>query len=88
MVVGMEVGLSPGDFMLDGDPEPPTHFYCGQTVGCIKVPNGMEVGLIPGDFVRWRPSPPSPKRNGAPNFRPMSIVAKRLHGSRCCVVRK
>jgi len=26
---------------------------------------------------------PSPKRDGAPNFRPTSIVAKRLHGSRC-----
>jgi len=23
MVLGMEVGLSPGDFVLDGDPAPP-----------------------------------------------------------------
>jgi len=31
----------------------------------------------------WEPSPPFPKRDGVPNFRSMSIVAKRLHGSRC-----
>ena len=56
------MGLGPGDFVLDGDPTPPPkwggapspifgHFYCGQTVGCIKMPLGMEVGLSPGDFV-------------------------------------
>ena len=28
-----------------------THFYCGQTAACIKMPLGMEVGLSPGDFV-------------------------------------
>jgi len=41
MPLGMEVGLSPGDFVLDGDPapiskgaDPPqftAHVYCGQT---------------------------------------------------------
>ena len=30
----------------------------------------------------------SPKRDGAPNFRPTSIVDKRLHGSRCHLVRR
>jgi len=25
MLVGMEVGLDPGDFVLDGDPAPPRH---------------------------------------------------------------
>jgi len=56
MALGTEVGLSPGDFVLDGDSaplpkkgaEPPpqfaTHFYCGQTAGCIKMPLGMEAG--------------------------------------------
>jgi len=50
LVLGMEVGLSPGDFVLDGDPvpfpkkgaEPPpqftAHFYCGQKARCIKMP--------------------------------------------------
>jgi len=59
----MEVGLSPGDFVLDRDPvpfpqkgaEPPpqfkAHFYCGQTAACIKMSLGIELGLGPGDFV-------------------------------------
>jgi len=63
LVLGMEVGLSPGDFVLDGDPalspqkgaERPSqfsaHFYCGQTARCIKTPLGMDVCLNPGDFV-------------------------------------
>jgi len=32
--------------------------------------------------VRWGPRPPK-RDTAAPTFRPMSIVAKRLHGSRC-----
>jgi len=64
MPLGMELGLSPCDFVLDGDPalpspnkaaEPPaqfsTHFCCGQTAACINMPLGMKVGLSPGDFV-------------------------------------
>jgi len=44
---------------------------------------GMEVGLSPEDFVLdGDPAHPSPKRGAAPNFRPMSIAAKSLHGSR------
>ena len=60
MALGMEVGISPGDFVLDGDqPRFPkrgrslTQFsarvYCGQTVGWIKMPLGTKVGLSPGD---------------------------------------
>ena len=73
----MPLGL--GDFVLDGDPaalpktgaEPPpqfsAHFYCGQTVACIKMPLGMEVGFSPGDFVLdWDPAPV--------NFRPVFII--------------
>jgi len=44
MPLGMEVGLGPGDFVLDGTPLPQqkgggapqkklAHVYCGQTVG-------------------------------------------------------
>ena len=64
MPLDMKLGLSPGDFVLDGDPGLPSpkrgqspdpqfsaHFYCGQTAGCIKMPLPMEVGLSPGDFV-------------------------------------
>jgi len=63
LVLGMEVGLNPADFVLDGDPVPfpqkgaetppqfSAHFYCGQTAACIKMPLGMELGLRPDDFV-------------------------------------
>jgi len=54
----MEVGLRPGDFVLDGDPallpqkgggapQFPAHVYCGQTAGWIKMALGMEVGPVP-----------------------------------------
>ena len=37
--------------------------------------------------VRWGPSSPPPQRGQSPpNFRPMSIVPKRLDGSRCHLV--
>jgi len=73
MPLGMELDLSPGDFVLDGDSaplhkkgaEPPlqfsAHFYCGQTAACIKMPLGMEVGLSPGDFVLDGDPAPIPK---------------------------
>ena len=77
----MEIGLGPGDFVLDGDPalppqkgvEPPpqfsAHFCCGQTAGCIKMPLGTDVGLSPGDFVLdGEPVPPPRQWGGAPNF--------------------
>jgi len=60
MSLGMEVSLSPGDIVLDGDPAPSakraqptisTHVYCGQTAACIRIPLGMEVGLSLGDIV-------------------------------------
>jgi len=87
MPLDMEVGLSPGDFVLDGDlppsrkrgQMPPPKFlacvYCGQTAGWIKTALGMEVGLSPGDFVSDGDPAPPQKGGGAPNFRPISIVA-------------
>ena len=55
MALVMEVGLSPGDYVLDGDPAPTpkgrsttqfsAHVYCGQTAAWIKMPLGTEVGL-------------------------------------------
>jgi len=59
MPLGMEVGLSPGDFVFDADPAPPghsptqflAHVHCGQTAGWIKMPLGTEVNLSPGDIV-------------------------------------
>jgi len=84
LVLGKDVGVSPGDFVLDGDPmpfaqngaEPPlqfsAHFYCAQTAGCIKMPLGMEIGLCPGEFVLDGDPAPLPKGGGRstlPNFK-------------------
>jgi len=99
MVLGMEVDLNPGDFVLDWDPVPSpqkggeapsqfsANFYCGQTAGCIKMTLGMEIGLSPGDFVLDGDPAPVPKKgqsSGAepPICGPLSILAKRLDGSR------
>ena len=50
--------------------EPPpqflAHFYCAQTVGCIKMPLSMEVSLSPGDFVLDGDQPPPQKGGRAP----------------------
>ena len=60
----------------------------------MKMSLGMEVGLCPGDFVLdGDPDTPLPKKEaepggGAPNFRFMSIVAKRLDGSRWHLAKK
>jgi len=80
LVLGMEVGLSPGDSVLDGDPtpsspkgaEPPpqfsANFYCGQRAGCIKMPLCVDVGLSPGDFVLDGDPVPLPKRGCSPQI--------------------
>jgi len=52
-----------------------TSVYCGQTVGRIGMPLDADVGLGLGHIVRLGPS--SPQWHSLPNFRPMSVVAKR-----------
>jgi len=42
---------------------------------------GTQVGHGPGHTVLDGDPAPRPQRGGAPNFRPISVVAKRLHGS-------
>jgi len=78
MPLGMELGLGPGDFVLDEDPaplpqkgvEPPSflaHVYCSHTAGWIKTPLGREVGLNPDDIVlHGDPAPSSPKGGLSP----------------------
>ena len=96
MTLGMEVGLGPGDTVLDvldaSSPSPkraqPPIF--GPYLLC---PNGWMdqdatwQGGRPQPkrhCVGWGLSSPFPKRGRSlPNFRPMSIAARRLHGSRC-----
>ena len=97
MTLGIEVDISPGDFVLDGDPAPfpktggfSAHVYCGQTAAWIKMPLGTEVGLGLRDVVLdedQRTSSPCPKGAQPTNFRPMSSVeAKRLDRLRCHLV--
>jgi len=73
----MEVGLSPGDFVFDGEPplspkegEPPpqvsAHVYCGRTAGWIKMALGTEVGLGPGHTVLDVEPAPLPKKGAEP----------------------
>jgi len=65
-----------------------TLLYCGQTAAWIKMPAlGTEVGLCPGHI--GGPAPPPPKGDTVPlpNFSSMFVVAKRLDGSRCHLVR-
>jgi len=59
MLLGTDVGLGPGDIVLDEEPVPPkkggtpsvsVHGYCGQTDVCIRIPLGTEVGLSLGDI--------------------------------------
>jgi len=65
-------------------PQFSAHICCGQMAGWIKMPTvRMEVGLGSGDLVLDEDQAPFPKKGAEPpNFRPMSIVAKRLDGSR------
>ena len=98
MKFGMQLSLGPGHIELDGDPAPlpkgadpqfSAHIYCCQMAASIKMPLGMEIGFAPGDFVLdGYPATPPQKRGGAPNFRLMSIVAKRLDGSRWYLARR
>ena len=80
MTLGMEVGLSPGDFVLDGDPASPplkrhspqflSNVCCGQTTGWMKTPLGTEVDLGRGHIVL----------DGVPALRERGTAAPHLFG--------
>jgi len=97
----MEAGLGPGYAVLDAwDPAPSlrrgrsplfyAHVYCGQTAAWIKMPLGMEVGLGQDDIVLDGDLAPPPQKGVEPlsNFCRLSIVAKRLDGSRWHLARR
>jgi len=67
------------------------HVCWHQTAGWMNVALGTEVGLGPGNIVLdLDPVPPPPKKEhcSPTTFRPVSIVAKRLDGLRCHLVRR
>jgi len=94
MELGMEVGLGPRHIVIYGDPAPPkghkpqfsAHVCCGQTAGWIKMPVGTEVGLDPSHIVLDGDPALQKRGTAAHNFRPVSVVAKRLDGSGCHLV--
>jgi len=101
MPFGTEVGLGPDDTVLDGDPAPPspkkeqspqfpTHFYLLWPNGCMDQ-DATWYGGRPWPTrhcVRRGLRSPSRKGGTAPNFRPMSVVAKQLDGLICHLVWK
>jgi len=85
----MEVGLSPGDIVLDGtqlpSPQFSVHVYCGQTAGWMKMPLGTEVDLGPGHIMLDGDPAPPPRMgcSSPPSFRLMSVVVTVAHLSYC-----
>jgi len=77
-------------------PQFSAHVCCGHTARWIKNQDATWYGSRPRPrphCVRWGPSPtPPPKKGGMakphPKFPPMSIVTKRLDGSRCHFIRR
>ena len=76
LVLGMVVGLNPGYFVLDGDPDlrpqkgrrAPSAIFgpCGQTTAWIKMPLGAEVGFGPDDIAVDGDPAPLPKKRAEP----------------------
>ena len=93
MSLGMEVGLSPGDFVLYGDPASYTKRGGAAPIfgpcllwqnGCMDQDTTWYVGRPPPirDIV-FDVDPATPRKKAhplPPNFWPMSLVAKRLDG--------
>jgi len=90
MPLGTEVGFGPGDFVLDVDPAPfPKKGAEPPILGtCLLWPNtwmdqdGTWHGVGPRPrphYAGWGPSSHPKKGTEPPNFRPTSIVAKRLY---------
>jgi len=98
VALGTEVCLKPGDIVLDRDPPSPKGTEQPPVGPCLLWPNsrmdqdmrlGMELGRRPGHAVLdGRSIPPKGGGTAAPNFWLMSIVAKRMDGSRCHLVQR
>jgi len=92
MALGMEIGLSPVDFVLDGDPAPSpksgrapqiwADVYCGQTAARIMMPLGTEVGLGLHDIVLGGDPAHPPVKGHSPQFLANVRCGQRLDGLR------
>jgi len=84
IVQDAELGPSSPPQKVDRAPQFSAHIYCGQTAGRIKMPLGMVVGLGPCCIV----IDGDPKKGHSPPiFVHVYVMAKRLYGSRCHLVR-
>ena len=93
MPLGTEVGLGPGDIVLDdGLALPPQKKWARPPIfgPCLLWPNSWMDQDATGyggrpwprpHCVRWRPSSSPKKGHSPPNFWPMSVVAKRSPSS-------
>jgi len=93
------MGVAAGDYMYDVVVKKFTFAISSADEFLLLWPNGWMhqdatwyggIGLGPGDFV-FDVDPATPRKTGIPippNFWPMSIVDKRLDGSRCHLVRR
>jgi len=102
MPLGREIGLGPDHIVLGRDPASPPQsgtfpqfsprICCGQMTGWIKMPLCREyTPRLRPHCARWEPSSYSPKMGHSPppQFSAhMSIVANRLDGSRCHLIRR
>jgi len=92
MPLGVEVGLGPGNIVLDGDRAPLKRgtaltfrpmFIVAKRLDKSRCHLVRRLGLGPGNIV-LDANPAAPLRGTAPspNLRSISVVAKRLDGSR------
>jgi len=100
MPLGTEVGLGPDNIVLDGEAAvPPKKGHNPPIFGpCLLWPSSCMYqdttwyrgSLSLGDImVDGDPAPrPLKGHSCTPNFRPVSVVAKRLDGLRCDLVRR
>jgi len=94
MPLGTEIGLGPGDFVLDGNPAPQIKGHSPRTIfgPYLLWPNGWMdedatwCGSRPGPrshSIRRDPSSPRKGHSSPPSFRSVSIVATVAHVSYC-----
>jgi len=82
--LGMQVGLGPGDFVLDGDPATPSQIG-GGAPNFRPMSHRPKIGGSAGPPPIWETMSIVVKRLPR-NFRPICIVAKWVDGSRCHLV--
>ena len=91
------VGLGPDHIVLDGDTARPSQKDTAPNFRSVLWQNDwmdqdttsyMGIGFGPGDIVLDGDPALLTRGTAAPAYRPMTVLAKRLDGSRCHLVRR